>query len=264
MKILLFCPLNPDRDHKGSPTVQLFGRTNQSIFRQDYPLIDMWFSKGDNPFFDNNGRHNIAHNYQKARRFVLDNGYDYLFTVEADMIIPPDALTRLLACESDVAYGLYCFKNTSSWSAWIQLDMDGGRSLRKEPAIAKAMWGKVIDVAGVGLGCTLISRNVLEVLDFRVDDTRPSLHNDWCFAYDCQQEGFRQVCDLGCVCGHISLKPSPRVIWPDPDMPRMYRNDFIDTFPRNPDGSVEVPITGMGEFYITPESIGMKAEDFQK
>ena len=249
-KILLFCPLNPELDHKGNRTVQLFGRTNQSIFRQDYPVIDIFFSKGDNPHFDNNGRHNIAHNYNKARRFALDNGYDALFTVEADMIIPPDALTRLLATGAPVAYGLYCFKATSTWSAFTELGMDSGRSLRKDPARAKAEWGKVIDVAGVGHGCTLIRREVLEAIEFRTDELRPHVHNDWCFAYDCQQHGFRQVCDLGVVCGHISLQPSPRIIWPDPDMPRMYRNDFLDTLPVNARGEVEIEIKGFGEFYI--------------
>ena len=131
MKILLFCPLNPSKDHAGKPTVQLFGRTNTSIFQQNYEPLDIWFSKGDNPFFDSNGRHNIAHNYNKARKWVLENDYDALFTVEADMIVPPDALEKLLAVDADVAYGLYCFKNTSTWSAWSQLSLDGGRSIRK-------------------------------------------------------------------------------------------------------------------------------------
>lgn len=256
MKILLFCPLNPEGREKigGEEKPQLFGRTNMSIFRQDYPLIDIMFSKGDNPFFDNNGRHNICHNYNKARRFVLDNGYDYLFTVEADMIIPPDALTRLLdVCENqggDVAYGLYCFRNTSTWSAWTELTMDHGRSIKKDPQAAKAAWGKVIDVAGVGLGCTLIKRKVLEAIPFRVDDLAPDVHNDWIFGVDLQAHGFRQKCDMGVVCGHISMKPLPRVIWPDPDAPRMYRNDFIDKIKTDVNGNFVVEIGALGEFGI--------------
>lgn len=249
-KVLIFCPLNPDKDHKGRPTVQLFGRTNQSIFRQDYPVIDYWFSKGDNPIFDNNGRGNIAHNYNKARKWALDQGYDALMTVEADMIIPSYALTRLLATGAPVAYGLYCFKATSTWSAFTELTMDNGRSLRKDPERAKEAWGKVIEVAGVGHGCTLIRREVLEAIPFRTDESRPHVHNDWCFAYDCQQAGFRQVCDLSVVCGHIALTPSPRIIYPDPDMPRLYRNDFIDTIPTNDRGEIEIEIKGFGEFYI--------------
>ena len=255
MKVLLFCPLNPISNAHGGREPQLFGRTNQSIFRQDYPLIDIWFSKGDNPWFDSNGRHNIAHNYQKARRWVLENGYDYLFTVEADMVIPPNALTRLLdVCENqggDVAYGLYCFKNTSTWSAVSELDMKHFRSLRKDPAKAKDAWGKVIDVAGVGMGCTLIKRSVLEVIDFRTDELNPDVHNDWVFAYDLQQEGFAQKCDLGVVCGHISMTPLPRVIWPDPDSPRLYRNDFIDAIEVNERGEVMIEVGQLGEFEIT-------------
>jgi len=261
-KILLFCPLSPEKDYQGKRQPQLFGRTNESIFRQDYPQFDIWFSKGDNPYFDNNGRHNIAHNYAKARQWVLDNGYDYLFCVEADMIIPPDALTKLLdLCETggaDVAYGLYCFRNTSTWSAWTILTMTYGRSIRKDPELAKANWGKVMDVAGVGTGCTLIKREVLERLEFHTDEEYPDVHHDWVFAYDLQQAGFKQKCDLSVVCGHISMTPLPRVIWPDPDAPRMYRNDFIQGIEVNEDGEVVLDIGSLGEFDITMGDLVMK------
>ena len=259
MKILLFCPLNPELDHSGNRVPQLFGRTNQSIFRQDYPQLDIWFSKGDNPFFDNNGRNNILHNYKKARRMALDGGYDALLTIEADMILPVDALSKLAALEADVAYGLYVFKATATLSAFTELSVDGGRSLRKDPDLARREWGNPIDVAGVGLGCTLIRRNVLEAIDFRLDELRPTLHNDWFFAVDCQEHGFRQVCHTGVQCGHIAMKPSPRIIWPDIDQPRFYRNDYLDTIKHNPDGSIEIPI-GLGEYTFTRKDLGLPAD----
>ena len=255
MKILLFCPLNPDRNHKGDRTPQLFGRTNMTIFRQDYPEFDIWFSKGDNPFFDENGRGNICHNYQKARKWVLDNDYDYLFTVEADMVIPYTALSKLLALETDVAYGLYCFKSAATWSAFTLLAMDRGRSISKDPELAKATWGQVIDVAGVGLGCTLISRQVLEAIPFRTDDKYPTVHNDWCFANDCQEHGFKQKCDTSVVCGHISMKPSPRVIWPDPNEPRLYSNDFMEKIPVNEKGEIKIEIDSLGEFQLEEKDL---------
>lgn len=226
-----------------------------SIFRQDYPELDIWFSKGDNPFFDSNGRNNICHNYQKAREWVLKNDYDYLFTVEADMIVPPDALTKLLALETDVAYGLYCFKSAATWNAFTVLEMGRGRSISKDKELAKAMWGQVIDVQGVGMGCALISREVLEAIPFRVDDKFPSVHNDWCFAYDCQQKGYKQKCDTSIVCGHISMQPSPRVIWPDPDEPRLYSNDFLVKIPINERGEVQVDIKSFGEFTIDTKDL---------
>ena len=242
--------MSPPTSAHGGRKPQLFGRTNESIFRQDYEPLDIWFSKGDNPFFDSNGRHNIAHNYEKARRWVIANDYDYLFTVEADMVIPPDALSKLLALDTDVAYGLYCFRNTSTWSAWTELDMEHGRSIRKDPQEAKAAWGKVIPVAGVGFGCTLIRRNVLEQVTMHTDERYPSVHNDWVFAYDVQQAGFEQLCDLSVVCGHISMTPVPRVIWPDPDAPRLYRNDYLDKMPVNENGELTVEIGALGDFDI--------------
>jgi hypothetical protein len=259
MKVLLFCPLNPDKDRQGRKTVQIYGKTNQSIFRQDYPKLDMWFSKGDNPFFDSNGRHNIAHNYNKARQWVLDNGYDALITVEADMVIPPDAVTKMVkaAEDADVVYGLYVFKNATGWSAWTELDYNHGRSLSKDKNIARSVWGKTIEVAGVGNGCTLIKRNVLEKIAFRTDEENPGTHQDWWFAIDCQTHGFRQVCDTSIVCGHIDTKPSPRIIWPDPEQPRLYNNEYLYGIPINDKGELVFELDRLGDFMIRRSDVGL-------
>jgi hypothetical protein len=217
----------------------------------------MWFSKGDNPFHDSNGRHNIAHNYNKARRWALDNDYDALVTVEADMVIPPDAVSKMVKHEADVVYGLYCFKNTSSWSAFTELDIKHGRSLSKDKERARSLWGQTIEVAGVGHGCTLIHRHVLEALEFRTDDLHPDFHNDWLFALDCQTHGFKQVCDTSVVCGHIDTNPSIRVIWPDPEQPRLYDTEYIYGVPVNADGEIVIEIDRMGEFMIRRSDVGL-------
>ena len=261
MKILLFCPLNPDKSRRGKPTIQLFGKTNQSIFRQDYPKIDMWFSKGDNPFYDSNGRHNIAHNYNKARKLVLDNDYDGLLTVEADMLIPPDALSKMVKHVEDdnvdVVYGLYCFKNTSTWSAFTELDEKHGRSIAKDKEKARSIWGQTIDVAGVGFGCTLFTRETLEKIPFRTNEAIANLHHDWWFAVDAQEHGLKQVCDTSIICGHISLKPAPRILWPDPKMPRLYDDEYIKKIPVNTRGELIVDVDTLGEFIIRRSDVGL-------
>jgi hypothetical protein len=126
--------------------------------------------------------------------------------------------------------------------------MEYGRSIRKDPEQAKAAWGKVIDVAGVGTGCTLIKREVLEQIEFRTDEMHPDVHHDWVFAYDLQQKGFVQRCDMSVVCGHISMTPFPRILWPDPDAPRMYRNDFLEKIKTLPDGSLVMEIGALGDY----------------
>lgn len=190
--------------------------------------IDYWFTANDNPH--DAPYANILHQYTKARQRALSGGYDALLTVESDMIVPPDTLQRLLACESGVAYGLYVFRHTKhTWSAYTSIAERSGRSLSEDQIAAREAWGTVLDVAGVGLGCTLIGRDVLERVPFRLfEDAPDKTACDWVFAYDCNQAGVTQRCDLGVVCGHQSYKPYPMILWPDPDEPRLYRRETLD------------------------------------
>lgn len=160
---------------------------------------------------------------------MLNGRYDALLTIESDMIVPPDTLQRLVACESGVAYGLYVFRHTRhNWSAYISLAETTGRSISDDADEARAAWGTVKDVAGVGLGCTLIRRDVLEAIPFRLfEDAPDKTACDWAFAYDCQQVGITQRCDLGVVCGHQTYKPYPMILWPDPNDPRLYRRESL-------------------------------------
>lgn len=221
MRVLVYCPLAP-----AAP--RLWGQTVTSIFRQEWDEpIEFMFRANDNPFelaYDN-----VMHNYNYARRMFLAGGYDALLTVEADMVIPPDALRRLLACDADVSYGLYVFRHTQrTWSAYTRLDEYQGRSISQDKDAARAAWGTVIDVEGVGMGCTLIRRHVLEHLGFHLDPVVRLLACDWLLARDCKRYGYTQRCDLGVVCGHLSYRPYPQILWPDPDYEEMYR---VETLP---------------------------------
>jgi len=172
---------------------------------------------------------NLTGKYQRARQMALSGGYDALLTVEADMVVPPLALERLSRIEADVAYGLYCSRHGShQWLAYVEMDERKGSSLTDAPEVARAAWGQAIATDGVGLGCTLIWRRVLEAVPFRLD--HPDLHaNDWEFALDCKAKGFVQKHDLGTACGHISMdvEGAPVVYWPDPDGKGMYRVESL-------------------------------------
>jgi len=232
-----------------TPMLRLYGRALQSILRLEYPgRFDITLCKGGNiqPGDDKRtGFDVVTEKYNHARDLVLTGMYDAMLAVEDDMIVPPDALTRLLATGADVAYGLYCWRNMGfhKWSAYTELADVSGTSLDTDPEAAKAAWGQVIDVQGIGMGCTLIHRHVLETFPFR---THKHACCDWGLALDCQAEGFSQKCDLGVVCGHMTThNPSsraggipwvlgvegpPRIIWPDPDeegVGKLYRVEHL-------------------------------------
>jgi hypothetical protein len=138
------------------------------------------------------------------------------------------------------------------WSAYTELTNGRGKSVSHDEDLAREMWGQQMSVVGVGLGCTLIKRNVLAEIPFRGIWGAAC---DWHFALDLQEKGFKQVCDLGLICGHIDLAPSPRVIYPDINMPELYRNDYITGIPVNDKGEVDIEIKRMGEFYINKSDL---------
>lgn len=162
----------------------------------------------------------LCRKHNEARRLVLDGGYDALLHVDADVVIPPDALERLLSVDADVVYALYVSRQTPSrWLCFT--DIEDAEVLSKDKRLAHRQWGQVVPSFGAGLGCTLIRRRVLERLQFRTDGHTGS---DWWFAIDCNNYGFTQAHDLGCVCGHID---GDKVYYPDVDAPSFYRTELL-------------------------------------
>jgi hypothetical protein len=174
---------------------------------------------------------NVVRKYNEIRQVVLSNGYDALMTVESDMIVPKDALRRLAAVDADVAYGLYVWRHgIPFWTAYTELKADRGTPISMYPERAKEAWGQVIDVQGVGHGCTLIHRQVLEAMIFKWEPGEFGCC-DWHMALDCLEMGLTQKCDLGVVCGHIATDPVARILWPDPEARGLYRADLLEDWP---------------------------------
>lgn len=236
MKILVYCPLNPSYP-------RLWGRTVQSIFRLEWDKpLDWMFSANDNPH--KQPYENVTHNYNRARARVLEGGYDALLTIESDMIVPDFALRALVQADVDVAYGLYVWRHgRRKWSAYSEIGETAGKSVSDNAEYARSIWGQIIPVEGVGLGCTLIYRDVLEAVPFRLyaeDDIlrttdgeyRLDKHKafccDWLFALDCLEIGAIQKCNTAVVCGHCSYQPWPQIIWPDPQQEKLYRIESLE------------------------------------
>ena len=183
---------------------------------------------------------------------AISRGYDALLSIEADMIVPPDTIAKLLEADADIAYGLYVSRHKPfRWLAYKELDLWGAESysLDHTGADARAAWGKIIDVAGVGMGCTLIKRKVFEELRFRIHDGSHSwiqdeyaedfrkmgidpyakrkqmVCDDYLLAMDAQHHGFSQRCNTNLICGHIGEKG---VYWPTPDELPFYRVESIE------------------------------------
>lgn len=168
---------------------------------------------------DRRGDHeNTLHQYQLARRITLGEGYDYLFTVEHDMIIPEDALVKLLEVDAGVAYGVYRFRQKLAVLN-VYRKVGGkarfpNKSLDFFPdLLKKARQDKVVECSGLGFGCTLIKRDVLEKVEMRRFELGGHPSPDMQFAADCMRLGIVMKAHFGVPCGHI--KPDGSILWPD-------------------------------------------------
>jgi hypothetical protein len=180
---------------------------------------------------EGHGMANVLHNYDVLRNRFLASDCTHFLALEDDMVPPPDGVDRLLACDAPVAYGLYCWRRRAfHWNAYKTLLAESGCSIMDDnpfDAVERARRQEVIDVRGLGLGFTLIRREVLERIAWRWEGPTGGA-NDWYFALDCAARGVRQVAHLGVLCGHITQEPSYRIIWPDPhaDGQRVAKKDL--------------------------------------
>lgn len=215
MHVLVVTPMLREPSGKA----RLYGKALQSIFNLRWSgQLDHFFLNGGDNYLDPSGT--VTNKYQQARDVFLAGAWDAMLCAEYDMLLPADALEKLAALDTDIAYGLYVLRHErKAWNAALWITEQQFCSYSEVPMTPT--FG-VRKVAGVGLGCTLIKRHVVEALPFR---NWRGVSNDWAFACDAQAAGYEQVCDFDVKCGHMSIVPSPHILWPDANEPDYYRTE---------------------------------------
>ena len=175
-----------------------------SIEAQDFAGEWQWVIDDADPLPPPNHR-NVLAKYQRARAMAMDGGYDALVTVEHDMVLPEYALTRLAATPGDVIYGTYVLRHGSNVLNLFKYtngrNLGQSLSLHREDLAAMRRVGQG-RVAGVGWGCTLIRRHVLEAIPLH-DDQGQNPAGDLAFAAECNRAGLMSIGLLDVACWHI-------------------------------------------------------------
>ncbi len=137
------------------------------------------------------------------RQKVLDGGYDYFFSLEQDVIPPPDVLKKLLLSEkkiiSAIYWTIYRFKGVQKvrpllWKASQQKDKIIFMNTEvRNPGLYK--------IRMTGLGALLIHRDILEKIKFRVAPNKA--YDDVSFFSDVTEKGFEAYADTSQQCIHF-------------------------------------------------------------
>ena len=150
---------------------------------------------------------NVVAQYQRGRESFLASDADAWLTFEHDMTMPPDGAQRLWdtmqRTGAGVVYGVYMLRHgTKVLNAWEYIgDHALGESLTLYPEkLARARAQGSVRVGGVGWGCTLIWRDVVERFPIRDDNDGAG---DIPFAYDCLYAGIKMIADFNVPCDHF-------------------------------------------------------------
>lgn len=144
--------------------------------------------------------------------YTLRNNFDYLFSVDSDIILTDTSLTRLLHCQDSVravSSGVYIQRKEGERipEIYVTNPHTGGQ---QNIHIDDVQDDCVIDVAAVGFGCCLVRKDVFErvgnpwfVYRSNIDFTKV-VSEDVDFCVKASEQGYKIVVDTGVKVTHIS------------------------------------------------------------
>ena len=139
---------------------------------------------------------NIGYKMNQARTYAIAQGYDYLWVIESDIVVPRKALLQLLELKADVACGLSPERPTKVGTNQFIIEMSWNGNPGASEAIRR---GQPFRIPGVGsYTCTLVARRLFEAEPFL-----EQLAGDMAYFWAIQKKGYQVIVHPGCVCGHV-------------------------------------------------------------
>lgn len=148
----------------------------------------------------------ITHSRNIIRKKVLEENYDYFLSLEQDVIPPKDVIERLLKHQKDIVSGVYYTiykingKKVTRPLLWAAVDNDQEMRFMGTEAKEGLTNPKLVEIKASGLGCILISRKVLEKIEFK---STKDTFDDIPFCLDAAKTGFKLYADTGVHCKHL-------------------------------------------------------------
>ncbi len=147
-----------------------------------------------------------------ACRVALEQGFEWLYFLDSDVIPPRDAVLRLLARNKPIISGLYCRRSPPAAIPVMIKDRNW---------VTNYVPGSLVEVDYVGAGCLLIHRSVLENMpaqepghhwfNWRVNmvgigEPGECLSEDFTFGVHAKKTlGISTIVDTSVVCQHVGL-----------------------------------------------------------
>ena len=226
MKILIGCPTY----NKQAYCLDRFLEALQHIDFPNYDILLVDNTEESNEYYEHiknkgiavikdntkgSARQKLESSRNILRQKALEGNYEYLLTLDQDIIVPKDILQKLLENKKDFVTGIY-FTHMEKQGIIktipvIFIDTKIPRQVT-HLSIEQAFKDQLIQIRSCGLGCTLVSKKLLEKLDFSIDKNFKG-GEDTYFCLQVQKKGFEIYCDTRVKCKHLITEQKEK--WKD-------------------------------------------------
>lgn len=219
--VLLACPISEKKDY-------CLDRWLDVASSLSYPAYDMYFvDNSHDPTYhrkildkgficdhikpEGSPVHYIAICQEMIRKRFLTLGYDFFFSLECDVFPPKDIIERLLSHELPLVGASYLVGEGAAQTLCLQeLEEDTPQAhsrLITPPEVTEAIDGTLKRVFACGIGCTLISREVIRKVGFRSrpkarEEAFKATFSDTYFYKDCLDQKIPVYLDTGTFARH--------------------------------------------------------------
>lgn len=145
-----------------------------------------------------------GYNIDQIRNLIADwvvRGFDYLFSVDSDIVLPNDALEKMLAHDKALVSGIY--RQRLPVQTLEVYDMD----MRNIPTEALPR-NQLIEIGGCGFGCVLVKQKVFTDIGYpqfeyhSAVDHKDTFSEDVDFCRKARDLGFQLYADTSIICDH--------------------------------------------------------------
>lgn len=215
-KVLIGCPTYADYSYTLGSYLKAISKIdydNYELLMVDNSADDSYYNKLRKigvkaikaPYFKD-PKKRIVESRNKIRDYAIKNDFDYFLSLEQDIIVPPDVITKLLSHEKDIVSAFYTIlmdftlkeeDNDEEKKAYLPLPvvyfLDGDGMLKQANSFEVVDKG-LISVGATGVGCMLISKKVFSEIRFRYEEGKKAF-DDIFFCSDARKKGYEIFLD---------------------------------------------------------------------
>ena len=153
-------------------------------------------------------------------KVAFERDYDYVMWIDDDMLIPSDAITKLLSHDKDICSGLY-FSRGNYKPLLYNIEYFKDEDKYGYSQLLDYPQDSLIKVGGIGFGCCLTKVSALKKIwagDIRgasgtCFDFIGGVGEDLSFAIRCHEIGLETWVDTSVKCGHLGKYTVTEEAW---------------------------------------------------